>query len=57
MVYLILESQLGMRAKVCDYLGLSGHGSRTCSYGIVPRFMITLCLIDLVLASQLGFRA
>ena len=51
MVYLILASQLGIRAKVYEHLRLEGHGFRTCSYGIVPRFMTTLCLIDLVPAS------
>ena len=50
-------SQLGIRAYVYEHQGLGGHGSRTCSYGIMPRFMITRCLIDLVSASQLGIRA
>ena len=30
------------------YLGLGGHEARTCSYGIVPKFIITWFLIDLV---------
>ena len=41
MVHLIPTSQLGIIAWVYEHLGLGGHGSRTSSYGIVPRFMIT----------------
>ena len=41
MVHLIPASQLGIKAWVCKHLGLGGHGSRTCSYGTMPRFMIT----------------
>ena len=49
-------SQLGIREYVYEHLRLSGHGSKTCNYGTVPWFMITWCLINLVLASQLGIR-
>ena len=56
MVHLILASQLGIRAYVYEHLKLGGHGFKTCSYGTVPMFMITLCWIDPVLASQLGIK-
>ena len=41
MVHMIPTSQLGIRAWVYEHLGLGGHGSGTCSYGTVPRFIIT----------------
>ena len=41
MVLLIPMSQFGIRALVYKHLRLGRHGSRTCSYDTVPRFMIT----------------
>ena len=43
-----------INAWVYEHLGLGGHGSKTCSYGTVSRFLITWCPIDLVPASQLS---
>ena len=40
-VIALIPTQLGIRAEVYEHLGLGGHGSSTCSYGTVPRFMIT----------------
>ena len=57
MVHLIPTSLLGIRFYVYEHLGLGGHGFRTCSYGIVSRFMITWCLIDLVPDSYLVIKA